>query len=51
MRSYKKGGVCVRMYRYQFKPTASACPIYERKEDADEESLEQCQFCKHYEQE
>lgn len=45
--SNQRKGVCVRMYRYKFEPTVSACPIFERKEDTD--SLEQCQFRKHYE--
>jgi hypothetical protein len=47
--SNQRKGVCARMYRYKFEPTASACPIFERKEDADSDSLEQCQFCTHYE--
>lgn len=37
------------MYRYRFEPTASACILFELKEDADADSLKQCQFCKGYE--
>ncbi len=45
----KTAGVCTRMYRYRFEPTASACLIFERKEDVDADSPKQCQFCKSYE--
>ncbi|MCK5403059.1 hypothetical protein KAI60_02990 [Candidatus Bathyarchaeota archaeon] len=45
----KKTGVCIQMYRYRFEPTASACPLFERKEDIDDDSPKQCQFCKSYE--
>lgn len=45
----KKVGICIRMYNYKFEPTASACPLFELKEDIDVDSPKQCQFCNGYE--
>ncbi len=42
-----KKGVCERLYNYRFKPTATACPLFERKEEGGV-GPEQCQFCKFF---